>query len=70
MCEYTNRRNDSEDRECPCPYRERCERALRLRENTEYYRGCRNNNRENQGCRRARRNSCGICSIFSSFCNR
>ncbi|MBE6674614.1 MAG: hypothetical protein E7596_05870 [Ruminococcaceae bacterium] len=75
MCEYTSRRNDQESWECPCPYRDRCERA-RSWENTDCHRRDRNNScgdSRTNGCgggRRNRTNGCGICNLFRGCFNR
>ncbi len=75
MCDYTNRRNDEQGWECPCPYRDRCERAACNNDNAEYGRG-RNNGcgeRRSNGCgngRSNRRNGCSICNLFRGCCNR
>ncbi|MBQ8146740.1 MAG: hypothetical protein IJ039_08140 [Clostridia bacterium] len=62
MCDYTNRRNDNENWECPCPYRDRCERFSRNDGCTGAREG-RSNCGDSRNSRNER-NSCGICSLF------
>ncbi|MBO5262617.1 MAG: hypothetical protein J6B45_06175 [Clostridia bacterium] len=71
MCNYTERRNTSDNWECPCPYRDRCERFFESNERS----GCGSVRNNRNGCgnnrsNNSRRIGCSICSLFRGCCNR